>query len=248
MGCVYQARNKVNGKCYIGKTVASFEKRKRRHQETARAGSLLYFHNALRKYGFDTFEWRIIMRWGNEETLNEKEQFCIRFLNTKAPNGYNLTDGGDGVSGLVHSLETKAKMSEAHKGIPKSVEHRIKISKSHKGIHPTIETRRKISQAKTGKPSPMKGKNHSLEARVNMSIARKGKSYGPLSPKHKASISTALNSPETKAKCSKATKERWKSTEYRAKRHEFMLGNKYHLGCKDSDETREKKRQAAMKR
>ena len=41
--------------------------------------------------------------------LNEREIFWIAKLNTKVPNGYNLTDGGEGL--VNPSDETRAKMS-----------------------------------------------------------------------------------------------------------------------------------------
>lgn len=44
----------------------------------------------------------------------------------------NLTDGGDGKSGQVHSAETRKKMSESHKGKTLTEEHRKKMSESHK--------------------------------------------------------------------------------------------------------------------
>lgn len=68
---------------------------------------------------------------------------------------YNTTLGGEGVSGLKHTEETRKKMSVSHTGkkCPKSKEHREKISKSLKGRKrdPNIlseEGRKKISDAK----------------------------------------------------------------------------------------------------
>jgi len=77
----------------------------------------------------------------------------------------NLTDGGDGSHGLIHSAETKAKLSTAGKGKlkgrtfpPRTAEIRAKISEANKGKSPpnkgkklpprTAETRDKISEAK----------------------------------------------------------------------------------------------------
>ena len=45
------------------------------------------------------------------------EKFFIATLKTKSPNGYKLTDGGEGVIGFVE--EVWAKISAKHKGIPK---------------------------------------------------------------------------------------------------------------------------------
>lgn len=49
------------------------------------------------------------------------------------------------------SLETRRKLSEAHKGHHYSPEARRKMSESHKGICPSSETRRKMSESHKGK-------------------------------------------------------------------------------------------------
>ena len=107
---------------------------------------------------------------------------------------YNLTDGGDGASGLSHSEESKIKMSGAKKGKSQSEETRRKMSEAkigenhpnygkthseetikkmseaHKNI--TEETRKKLSEASKGNTN-MLGKTHSEESRKKMSEAHK---------------------------------------------------------------------------
>ena len=74
-------------------------------------------HNAIQKYGHDTFSVEIIRYPGiSHETLDAVERWKIRQLQTLAPKGYNLTDGGD--SGKP-SEETRQKMS---KSVSKRVE------------------------------------------------------------------------------------------------------------------------------
>ncbi len=68
---------------------------------------------------------------------------------------WNYTDGGEGVSGLVHTLEARAKMSSSHTGKiqgPPSEETRLKMSRSQKGRVIPEETRRRMSTSKKGKP------------------------------------------------------------------------------------------------
>ena len=78
----------------------------------------------------------------------------------------NLTDGGEGVSGLSHSEETKRKMSEVHKN--PSEETRRKKSDANKGKTLSDETKRKMSEAH-------KGKTHSEQSKRKVSEANKGK-------------------------------------------------------------------------
>ena len=58
---IYEAYNKNNGKSYIGLTTHTLEKRKSQHLRSAKSGSLLHFHKALRKHGANAFEWSVIL-------------------------------------------------------------------------------------------------------------------------------------------------------------------------------------------
>jgi hypothetical protein len=108
---------------------------------------------------------------------------------------HNRTNGGEGLSGMVHSEETKGKISEAHKGRTHSEESKRNMSEGLKGNinrlgtthseeskrkmseankNPSEETRKKMSEAKKGKTSNRKGVLLSEETRKKMSDARKG--------------------------------------------------------------------------
>lgn len=96
---IYKATSKTSGKSYIGQTVKSLNQRKSEHKHRA-----LYekdyknaFHNAIRKYGFDDFEWTVIEEsdsW-TYETLDQKEKDYIKFYDT-IKSGYNILEGGQG--------------------------------------------------------------------------------------------------------------------------------------------------------
>ncbi len=164
---IYKATNKINGKCYIGKTVRSLEVRIFHHKCLSKRSAKIYFHNAIKKYGIQSFEWSIIDTAETEEILNEKEIYWIKFLNTKSPNGYNLTDGGEGISGWIPTKESRKKLSE------------VKMGKKRKPF--TEETRNKMRESKKGK----KLEPHTEEWKQNISKTMLGKKRGSYKKKEK---------------------------------------------------------------
>ncbi len=111
---------------------------------------------------------------------------------------YNMTDGGEGSSGRIHSEETKKKLSEAHTGKTLSEEHKRKLSEVLKGKTLSEETKRKISEAHKGKISNRKGVILSEETRKKISEASKGNT----------NMLGKTHSEETKRKQSEANKGR----------------------------------------
>src|SRR5665213_2267447 len=125
-GIIYLVTNTVNGKQYVGQTVQLLKERLASHLLDANRGSAYLLHRAIRKYGYSSFTVEEIDVAQSRKELNAKETFNVLLYNTLAPNGYNLTLGGAGISGLKHSIETKRKMSEAQRGQWLSDEHRQK--------------------------------------------------------------------------------------------------------------------------
>ena len=140
MGCVYLARNRVNGKQYVGKTSKTLSRRRKHHECLARGKSSHYFHCALRKYGYENFEWLTLATSEDSNELHSLEQEYISLFNTLAPNGYNLTKGGDGTPGWHHSSETKAKQSASQLGRRPTRETLLRLRLAHLGKRPSTET------------------------------------------------------------------------------------------------------------
>ncbi len=185
MGCVYQAKNKMNGKRYIGKTTGDMNTRRVDHEKDAMRGVELYFHRALRKYGFDCFEWSVLENDNEVDRLNFIERKWIKKLNTKVPNGYNLTDGGDGDNTGI-TQEGRRRISEVNRG-PKSVAVRAKLSEARKRVcaNPTEA----MLKAWVLLGERMKGSKHSDKTKSRMSFAAKGKAKAI---SHRESISKSL--------------------------------------------------------
>ncbi len=120
IGIIYKVTNLINGKVYVGKSLNSFKKRMGQHKgvyenlKNKKADTV--FYKALRKYGWDNFLWEQIDFNIIPEILAELEKKYIVQFNCKAPHGYNLTDGGEGICGLKRSQETKNKIGNAHRG------------------------------------------------------------------------------------------------------------------------------------
>ena len=92
---IYKATNKLNGQSYIGLTTRTLRERQLehlRHLDTENT----YFHRAIKKYGAENFEWSIVDDSAEDELeLQQQESYYIEKYNTLAPDGYNITTGGE---------------------------------------------------------------------------------------------------------------------------------------------------------
>jgi len=189
MGIIYLAWNKVNSKGYVGKTIRSFQERRKEHEEAAVNNAPWILSCAIRKYGFDAFEWLVLYEDEDEdrEWMDWLEKGFIKRLKTKVPNGYNMTDGGEGGNhgGWKHTEETKQKMREIKIGTTLSEDTKKKISEWNKGKIISEETREKISKANSGRicseetkkklSEIKKGKKLTAETCAKMSASKRGK-------------------------------------------------------------------------
>ena len=99
---IYKYENKINGHCYIGKSI-DIKRRQYNHKSSAYNEKAKdydsQFHQAIRKYGgFDAFEFSIICEISPEdyslELINQLEKTFIKLYNSYK-NGYNATEGGE---------------------------------------------------------------------------------------------------------------------------------------------------------
>lgn len=142
---VYKFENKINGKVYIGRT-DNFDRRLVEHRASVKSGKGYALHSAIRKYGWENFEYNVI---DQAETLQEiiAKEYEHIVKHNSVRTGYNSTletrAGGDnwtgrkdtpeyfefiekvrelrlgegnGMYGAVHTEESVAKMKEKAKG------------------------------------------------------------------------------------------------------------------------------------
>ena len=75
-GIIYIATCKSSEKSYIGQTIQGLDVRKKKHRSDSEREST-YFARAIRKYGFGSFEWRILYNDVPYKLLNISEICAI---------------------------------------------------------------------------------------------------------------------------------------------------------------------------
>lgn len=172
---IYQVTNLINGKIYIGLTKQKLLRRWQGHVQYANNGSKTALHCAIRKYGQNAFSVTAIASCLCRDESGDVEAEIICDRGSKAPNGYNLTSGGDGVVGLSKEIrdiisqknkgrklspDALKRRAERQRGRIVSDEVREKLRVAHTGKRLTAEHRRKLSEAKIGKSMPPRSENH----------------------------------------------------------------------------------------
>ncbi len=169
-----------NGKRYIGITSQTLSGRCRSHGSGYKVNS--YFSRAVKKYGWENFEHKIVAEGLTQDEACALEIKLIAKYRADNPDyGYNISKGG----------------SLGNLGRPVSVETRAKISAKKKGKKLSEETKRKISETQKKKP-------HTAEHNRHVSEALKGKYVGELS-----SAYGLKRSEETKKRMSESAKKGW---------------------------------------
>lgn len=228
---IYETTNKINGKKYIGKHVTA-------DPDDDYLGSGLLLTNALKKYGRENFEKKVLYVFDNDEQMNAKEKELINEDIVNNNLYYNIALGGQG--GKIALYESNPNYEEICKKISlkahdRSEQSSMNASNNHKtkkigmyGKTHTDEAKRKIGNAH-------KNKNVSRETRKKISEANKGRQ-----PPNKGRKMTDVVGPERAKEMSDTTS--------RLNRERFTgIGNPM-FGKKHSDDTKDIIRQKALKR
>jgi len=158
MWYLYTITNSINAKQYVGITV---NVGRRWIEHKSGHGSKLVWQ-AIGKYGIESLVFDVMCE-GCEKDIKQLEILLIKHLNTKAPNGYNLTAGGEGTVGCKPSKLTRKKMSESRKGSGNGM-----YGKKH-----TKETKEKIKAKAKGRFNPTRARLNKAYCGANNPRARK---------------------------------------------------------------------------
>jgi group I intron endonuclease len=183
---VYLARNRLNGKGYVGVTTRTLEKRRQEHRYCAQADNERAFYRAIRKYTYEQIEWEVLAETDDTVQLLELERKFIAELRTFGSGGYNMTEGGEGMNGYRATKETRLKQRLAKLGKKDTDETRQKKSRYSKNRTP--EHLKHLSESQVGKVIP-------YDQREQISQTLTGRR---LTDEHKQNISVGLNDPEVR--------------------------------------------------
>lgn len=208
---IYQIRNSINGKLYIGSAV-HFGKRWIAHRAYLNKGKhhSKSLQSAWLKYGADAFVFEILEIVPAAELLAVEQAYLDR-MQPFSHQGYNICGVAGSVRGITRSPETRERMAACKRGLTHTAEARAKIGAAAKGRILTSEQKAKQSAA-------LSGREFTLEHRAALTEARKGRvttdeCRANLSEAHKG----IPQSEETRAKRSAALKGRVFSAESIAK-------------------------------
>ena len=214
MGTLYKLTS-PSGKSYIGISSKTTEQRWAKHKEHAlgkRDNGALYA--ALRKYGCDNFKVETLVICDKWDYLCDLEVKAIVAYGTKSPNGYNLTDGGEGVQG-PRDAKAKAAISAAQKKRFENPEQRALMAEY---------------AAKSAAKSRERHAANRIDGLAPWEVKEKASRVRNGSPEHRALISArtkeAMSTPEVKAKLGVAARARAADPEYLRKMAASKIGKK----------------------
>ncbi len=183
---VYMLEHVATGRRYIGKSI-DVERRVKAHL-SLNEPNCVRLHNAIAKHGAAAFTWNLLEECADDADAVEREVVWIRSLQTQSPNGFNLTAGGEGSSGMKRpginvgralSAETRAKISAGNIGKTIGPETRARMSAAIRGRVPARNTRPVTPETRAKLSAAGRGRKHTAETLEKMRQAwarRKGTS------------------------------------------------------------------------
>jgi hypothetical protein len=122
---------------YVGKGMVS------RHRANSKSNRSKYWHNVVKKHGLEV---QIASYWESESDAFLHEKFLISCFKDMNISLVNLTNGGDGTSGWVHTDVFRKEQAERTKRNSQNPEIKRKKSLAQKKRFETEHSRKEISE------------------------------------------------------------------------------------------------------
>ena len=185
-GIIYLLIDATNDKEYVGQTTRPFEAKFYQHMHSDQ-----YIDRVMRKRGEDLIATAILKECYSKAELDYWEIRLIKSRDTMAPNGYNLTEGGEGGKpceesrarnsasksgekhpffGKHHTPQHCANIAKSLTDKKKSPEHCANVSKSKKGKTPEDKTRDRMAESRLGEKNHNYGKPRETETCLKIGV------------------------------------------------------------------------------
>lgn len=112
---IYIIKNDINEKVYIGQAVNTLNRWYHHLSDARKNKKYSIIDRAINKYGKEHFYYEIIE--SQIENYNEREQYWIKYYNSRVPNGYNIAVGGKGIGNGIDALTSSIKDKETLESI-----------------------------------------------------------------------------------------------------------------------------------
>ena len=187
-----------NGKSYVGVTKRP-NVRFRAHKKNAEMGKPFALSQAWRKHGEPVMT--IIGKVTNYETAFAMEIALIERLNTKAPGGYNMTNGGDSLVGVIRGEAWRAKISESNRRRAQLPEVRAAASKATAARWSDPAYRERVNSAREAKQAELRNNPEwKAKAAAKRAEAMRLKWQDPTYQVKMAARKAPVMTPETRAR------------------------------------------------
>lgn len=231
---IYKITNKLDGKCYIGKTSRTIEKRWREHRNQVKSKKTYYLHYAIKKYGEENFTIEIIKELNClvPAHLNHAERYFIKKYKSNDPEfGYNMTLGGDGFEAGHETSRQHRKRISLKKikfyELPENREITRKALKKYYKEHPEKvnrgpRTKEVLKKIRDGVNKYFEDPQHRIDANEKISKAKKKYYEDPQHRIEQRERSLSLVTPETKKQMSDFSKKLWEEPNHKQYMSETM--------------------------
>ena len=214
-GFIYDLIDGTNDFEYIGQTTQTVEARFKQHKKSEQ-----YIDRMIQDHG-DLFVVVTLKVCYSKEELDYWEKRIIKARGTRYPNGYNMTDGGEGVSGWKHTDEIKAQISATSTGRKHTEKALANMSAAQKKRFENPEEHIKASAAQ-------KKRYEDPAEHVKTSEAlKKSRAENPISPESHSQQAESLRkyyeeNPEARQHLADMTNKQFEDPEARKRHSEIM--------------------------